>query len=59
MDPRSSFLQKIMPLRQDKYAFKKSFCKVKDKEPVAGAFIFGIALTFTLPVDESVEISIN
>lgn len=52
-----------MPLRQDKGAFKKSFCKlkdkVKDKEPVASAFTFGIGLTFTLPVDESVEISIN
>jgi hypothetical protein len=48
-----------MPLRQDKGAFKKSFCKVEEIEPVASAFTFGIGLTFTLPVDESVEISIN
>ena len=45
-----------MHLRQDKGAFKKSFCKVEEIKPVASAFIFALALTFTLPVDESVEI---
>lgn len=48
-----------MSLRPKSSAFGKSNFKVQDKEPVASAFSFGIGLTFTLPVDESVEISIN
>jgi hypothetical protein len=48
-----------MSLRPKNRAFGKSNFKVQDKEPVASAFSFGIGLTFTLPVDESVEISMN
>ena len=50
--------QKNYEFRLESSAFGKSIFKVQDKEPVASAFTFGIGLTFTLPVDESVEITI-
>lgn len=59
MDARTSPFKKIMSLWPESSSFGKSNFKVQDKEPVASAFTFGIGLTFTLPVDESVEISIN